>query len=143
MIFENFEKKKDVNLEDGVCSRSSSRFSWRRQGSLSRLSQDFHVSHRQDTLAAPHLISQSPVRLPSYSTYHRGCNLPGLQTSFCRCVVLEQQIRLNDRITNHLTICGIHLPLRKETSIGVCAVKLNFAFAAPSMFRSFLERVLT
>ena len=35
------------------------------------------------------------------------------------------------------------LPLRKETSIGVCAVKLNFAFAAPSMFRSFFERVLT
>ena len=37
----------------------------------------------------------------------------------------------------------VSVPLRKETSIGVCAVKLNLAFAAPSMFRSFLERVLT
>ena len=35
------------------------------------------------------------------------------------------------------------VPLRKETSIGVCAVKLNLAFAAPSMLRSFFERVLT
>ena len=56
----------------------------------------------------------------------------------------EQQIHLCYKTIRYLLVTfQIFVPLRKETSIGVCAVKLNLAFAAPSMLRSFFERVLT
>ena len=110
-----------------MSSRSSGGLGGRWQSSLAGLRQDVNVSHWQNALPAPHLR----IRL-SLACHRWVCNLPGLQTSSCQCVVLEQQIHLSDKITINLLTFGdiqnvctfeegdFHWSLCGEVELGLC-----------------------